>query len=207
MEDNTMNDKFNDDYSVDHCPQQNRQKLLRESSNYLNDSVMEDSRGTFGIMSLGKQEPVISDAQTLSLDDINTSLKVIGDLKEGSKLKIVNGKHLAEDNGYFNLVGRYNTGQGRERIIIFLENMFSEVTRNVYILLGEIRNKVNVDNNIYMLQGLIYKISVFLHNYEKMRVVYKADSHTYSQLGLTRDKFFMFLNTFFRDVTTYSINK
>ena len=143
----------------------------------------------------------------MSLDDINTSLKVIGDLKEGSKLKIVNGRHLAEDNSYINSISRYNASQGRERIISFLENMYSEVVRNVYILLGEIRSKVNVDNNIYMLQGLIYKISVFLHNYEKMRVVYKSDSHTYSQLGLTRDKFFMFLNTFFRDVTTYSANK
>jgi hypothetical protein len=155
-------------------------------------------------MSLQKSEPLQPDAQTLTLDDINTSLKVIGDLKEGSKLKIINGKHLAEDNSYMNSISRYQTSQKRDRIIAFLENMYSEVNRNIAILLEEIRGKINVDNNIYMLQGLIYKISVFLHNYEKMRVVYKSDSHTYSQLGLTRDKYFMFLNGFFRDIMTYT---
>jgi hypothetical protein len=182
-----------------------KHKDLNQSANYLNDSVIEKKPTSFSISTLlPKSEPQMPDVQTLTLDDINTSLKVIGDLKEGSKLKIVNGKHLAEDNSYANAFSRYKTEQGRDRIIIFLENMYSEVNRNIAILLAEIRNKVNIDNNIYMLQGLIYKISVFLHNYEKMRSVYKSDSHTYSQLGLTRDKYFMFLNGFFRDIMTYT---
>lgn len=143
------------------------------------------------------------DCQLLSIDDINISLKVVGDLKSGSKLKILNYKHLAEDNSYINSMTRYQTNQGRDRIIVFLENLFSEVTRNVYVILSEIRNKVNIDNNIHILQGLIYKVSVFLHNYETMRVVYKSDSGAYSRLGINRDKFFMFLNTLFRDLTTY----
>jgi hypothetical protein len=189
---------------------QYKKRALRRADNHLEESfddhTSSDKAPTIAtnILNMNKPEQLVPDVQTLTLDDINTSLKVIGDLKEGHKLIIVNGRHLAEDNSYFNAINRYNTSQGRKRIITFLENMYSEVVRNVYILLGEIRSKVNVDNNIYMLQGLIYKISVFLHNYEKMRVVYKSDSHTYSQLGLTRDKFFMFLNTFFRDVTTYS---
>jgi hypothetical protein len=185
----------------------NDQKDLNQSSIYLNDSLIsQPKQSSFNLisMSLQRTESSIPDAQTLSLDDINTSLKVIGDLKEGSKLKIVNGKHLAEDNSYINAVSRFKTEQNRDRIIAFLENMYSEVNRNIKILLAEIREKINVDNNIYMLQGLIYKISVFLHNYEKMRSVYKSDSHTYSQLGLTRDKYFMFLNGFFREIMTYT---
>lgn len=187
------------------------QKELSQSSVYLNDSLIsQPKQSSFNLISMSLQRtesklsPTIPDAQTLTLDDINTSLKVIGDLKEGSKLKIVNGRHLAEDNSYINAVSRFTTEQNRDRIIIFLENMYSEVNRNIKILLTEIREKINIDNNIYMLQGLIYKISVFLHNYEKMRSVYKSDSHTYSQLGLTRDKYFMFLNGFFRDIMTYT---
>lgn len=186
----------------------NDQKDLNQSSIYLNDSLIsQPKQSSFNLISMSLQRTEsnqIQDAQTLTLDDINTSLKVIGDLKEGSKLKIVNGRHLAEDNSYINAVTRFKTEQNRDRIITFLENMYSEVNRNIKILLSEIRDKINVDNNIYMLQGLIYKISVFLHNYEKMRSVYKSDSHTYSQLGLTRDKYFMFLNGFFRDIMTYT---
>ena len=137
---------------------------------------------------------------TLSIDDINTSLKVIGDLKPGIKLKIVDEKHLAEDNGTLNFITRYNSGQGRDQIIEFLENIYVEVTRHSSNILADIRSEINVDNNLSILQGLIYKISVFLHNYETMRVVYKHDSRAYSRLGLTRDKFFMFISTFFRDV-------
>jgi hypothetical protein len=193
---------------------QYKKRNIRRNETHLDESLNDEYTASLhssspgigsSILNMSKADQLVPDVQTLTLDDINTSLKVIGDLKEGNKLIIVNGRHLAEDNSYINALSRYNTSQGRKRIITFLENMYSEVIRNVYILLGEIRNKVNVDNNIYMLQGLIYKISVFLHNYEKMRVVYKSDSHTYSQLGLTRDKFFMFLNTFFRDVTTYSV--
>ena len=186
----------------------NDQNDLNQSSIYLNDSLIsQPKQSSFNLISMSLQITAsnqIQDAQTLTLDDINTSLKVIGDLKEGSKLKIVNGRHLAEDNSYINAVTRFKTEQNRDRIITFLENMYSEVNRNIKILLSEIRDKINVDNNIYMLQGLIYKISVFLHNYEKMRSVYKSDSHTYSQLGLTRDKYFMFLNGFFRDIMTYT---
>lgn len=186
----------------------NDQKDLNQSSIYLNDSLIsQPKQSSFNLISMSLQRTEsnqIQDAQTLTLDDINTSLKVIGDLKEGSKLKIVNGRHLAEDNSYINAVTRFKTEQNRDRIITFLENMYSEVNRNIKIILSEIRDKINVDNNIYMLQGLIYKISVFLHNYEKMRSVYKSDSHTYSQLGLTRDKYFMFLNGFFRDIMTYT---
>ena len=148
-----------------------------------------------------KQSVQPIDNITLTVDDINTSLKVVGDLKTGYKLKIVNDKYLAVDDSYMSSVMRYNAGQGRNKIIGFLDNIFSEVTRNVSVILSEIRSGVNVDNNICILQGLICKIAVFLHNYETMRSVYKQDSSAYAQLGLNRDKFFMFLNTFFRDVT------
>ncbi len=167
-----------------------------QSPNCLEETIEND------FITKASSKPSINDTQTLTIDDINISLKVVGDLKTGSKLKILNGTYLAEDNGVLNGWTRYNT-QCRDNIIIFLGILFSEVTRNVYILLDEIRNKINVDNNIHILQGLVYKVSVFLHNYETMRVVYKSDSGAYSKLGIIRDKFFMFLNTLFRDLTTY----
>ncbi len=183
---------------------------MEESNKYNEDASLSQSQSPNSLeevvendfITKTKSNPTINEVQTLTIDDINISLKVVGDLKTGSKLKILNGTYLAEDNSYINPITRYNT-QCRDKIIIFLGILFSEVTRNVYILLDEIRNKINVDNNIHILQGLVYKVSVFLHNYETMRIVYKSDSGAFSKLGIIRDKFFMFLNTLFRDLTTY----
>ena len=140
---------------------------------------------------------------TLSIDDINISLKVVGDLKEGYKLKIVNGKHLAVEDSRVSFITRYSAGQGRDKIIDFLENLLSELTRNVDLILSEIRNKVNVDNNICIIDGLIRNASVFMHNYERMRSVYQGDSSAYNRLGINKQKFYGFFSTFFRDVTTH----
>lgn len=146
-----------------------------------------------------------TDVNTLSVDQLLLTLRVIADLKPKTKLKIVNGTHLAEDGSYFNSFTRYNTEQCRDNIITFLEKMRDEVEKHAYIMLNDIRNKNDINNNIYALQNLIYKVSAFLHNYETMRSVYADDSDAYARLGTNRDKFFMFLNTFFRDMTTYNI--
>ena len=137
----------------------------------------------------------------LSIDDINTSLKVIGDIPEGSKLKIIDKKHLAKDDSYFVSIARYNEGQGRERIISFLEHLHSETKRNVDDILKDIRNGINIDNNVCVLRGIVCKLAVFLHKYESMRTVYKSDSSAYARLGNNRDKFYVFLDTLFRDMT------
>jgi len=136
----------------------------------------------------------------LSVDDINISLKVIGDLSPGCKLKIVNNTHLADDTSYVSSITRYSAGQGRDKIFGFLEHMHAELVRNVGILLGEIRSGVNIDNNVCVLKSVICKLAVFLHKYENMRSVYKTDSSMYARLGNNRDKFHVFLTNFFRDV-------
>jgi hypothetical protein len=147
---------------------------------------------------LKSQKEILS--KQLSIDDINTSLKVMGDLEKGKKLSIIDDRYVAEDSGLGMSITRYRGGQGRQRVIEFLDNMYVEVTRNSTEVLTDIRNGINIDNNLYILRGLIYNISIFLHNYDNMRHAYISDSSAYSQLSLTKDKFFMFLNTFFRDV-------
>lgn len=140
----------------------------------------------------------------LSLDDINTSLKVFGDLKNGYKLRVEN-KHLAEDNSYISSLSRYAYGHNRDQLIIYLENLLVEIELNVDIILAEIRNKVNVEKNVCKLDNLIRNLSVFLHNYENMRELYKSDSVAYSKFGNNKYNFDTFLHSFFKNITTYSI--
>lgn len=137
----------------------------------------------------------------LTVDEINTSLKVVGDLSPGSKLKIIDNRYLAEDNSYIQSIARYSSGQSRENLINFLNHLFSEIEKKVRTILFNIRNGIDVDNNISILQGIVGKIFVFLHKYENMRSVYKSDSSAFARLGIIRDKFFTFMNTLFREMT------
>jgi hypothetical protein len=139
----------------------------------------------------------------LSIDDINISLKVVGDMKSGCKLRIVGDKHLAEENSYLPSITRYRAEQGRDKIINFLQHFLDEINRNVSEILGDIRNGKNVDTNVSILDNLIRNISIFVHNYEKMRSAYQSDSIAFSKLGNIKTKFYTFSATFFRDVTTY----
>lgn len=138
---------------------------------------------------------------TLTIDDINTSFKVVADLQAGSKLKIINKKHLATDDSYALALTRYNTGQGREIIISFLEHMFKQTEQNVYDILTNIRLGVNIDNNVSILSNLIYKMATFLHRFDVMRSVYVKDSSTHARLGNIRDNFFTFHLNLFREMT------
>ncbi|ARF10289.1 hypothetical protein Hokovirus_1_168 [Hokovirus HKV1] len=136
----------------------------------------------------------------LNIDMISSTLKVIADLRVGYKLKIVENNRLAEDNSTSYKLFRYGDDKKRENIISFLDHLFCETERNIWNILSDIRQNVNVDTNVCILQGLIYKIHIFLHRYENMRITYKEDSDTFTRLGLIRDKFFNFLNALFRDM-------
>ena len=136
----------------------------------------------------------------LSIDLIGTSFKVIADLPLGAKLKIVNNTHLAEDDSYLCSLSRYSTGQGRDKIISFLDHLFSESERRIWTVLEYIRIGKDVDKNVSVMRGIIGKMFVFLHRYDEMRKTYKNDSSAYARLGIIRDKYFTFLDTYFRDM-------
>jgi len=136
----------------------------------------------------------------LTIDDINTSLGVVGDLISVKKLKIVNDKHLAVETSYIPTLTRLRNNQGRDRIISFLEHLFVEVKRNINIIIIEIKRGVNVNDNICTLGGIIRKISIFLHNYANMQNMYNNDSDVHNRFQNNRDKFSSFLDNLFRDI-------
>lgn len=139
----------------------------------------------------------------LNLDYINISFKVVGDLKEGSKLNIVDNLYLAEDNNnsFIRPITRYSSGQNRDKIMDFLDHLFLETKRNTEIVLSNIRNDIDVDNNVSVLENLVINMVIFLHRYDIMKNVYKEDSGTYSRLGIIRNKFYTFRHSLFRDIT------
>ena len=119
----------------------------------------------------------------LTIDMIGTSLKVVGDLPANAKLKIVNNSHFAEDNSIMGSISRYSRGQGRDKVISFMDHLFIETERNIWSILRNIREKSDVDTNVSVLQGTVAKLHIFLHRYENMRAVYKSDSSAFARLG------------------------
>uniref|UniRef100_A0A6G6ABQ1 Uncharacterized protein n=1 Tax=Borely moumouvirus TaxID=2712067 RepID=A0A6G6ABQ1_9VIRU len=139
----------------------------------------------------------------LSVSDVNVSLKVVGELKEGSKLKIVDNSYLAEDNdgnGYLGSFRRSMSGQSRDKIVVFLQHLFEETKRNHLQLLAEIREDKDTANKMPELRDLFGNMIIFLHKYEVMRNVYKTDSGTYAKLGEIRNNFFHFRESFFKEL-------
>jgi len=134
----------------------------------------------------------------LDIDHINISFKVVGDLKDGSKLKIVDDMYIAEDNSYLQSLSRQSAGQSRDKIMDFLDHLFSETKRNTEIILSYIKNNTDVDNNVSILENMITNMVIFLHKYDIMKSVYKYDSGTYARLGIIRNKFFTFRHSLFR---------
>ena len=136
--------------------------------------------------------------EKLNIDQIIVTFRVIGDLTEGTKLKLVSNTHLAEDSGYS--FSRTWTGQSRELVINFLEHLLVETRRNIAIILYNIRNDIEYDTNIDILEKAFEKMCVFLHKFDTMRNVYKKDTSSYARLGVIRDNFHTFKGTFFRDI-------
>jgi hypothetical protein len=152
---------------------------------------------------------------SLTIKDINTTFKVIGDLKDGSKVKIVDDKCLAVDDAYFASVSRYNSGQSRERTMSFLDHLLEESKKISYALLADIRNSYvnsngnnnDVNNKLSELRNMYRNLNVFLHKFDTMKSVYKSDTKSYAALSDIRNNFFIFEDSFYRELVLGSIRK
>jgi hypothetical protein len=138
----------------------------------------------------------------LSIDEIITSLKVVGNLNEPVKLKIIDDKYLAVDTSFSILkpISRYFYDQGREKLIHFLDHLLTETKEIVENIYQNVRQGEDLNNNIFQLQNILGKLFVFMHKYETMRKIYEDDSSTHARLGVIRDNYYRFLNDIFRKI-------
>lgn len=173
------------------------------------DNTMSQTPSTTSTASTPSVSPLNTEAEpaptkpewpALTIGNINTTFKVIGDLKEGSKVKIIDTRYLAEDNTYFCSFSRYKEGQGREQIMSFLDHLYHETKRNVKELIANIRNNIDVDDNVSELENTMSNMMIFLHRYDVMRAVYRDDTGTHARLGVIRNEFFKFRHSLFRDL-------
>ena len=175
-------------------------KYVIDSNGITGTSPLSSSPSSNNNNAPGLEAPVNYVWPRLTVDMIGISFKVIADLPIGAKLKIVDDTHFAEDNSFMIGFSRYSSGQNRAKIVSFLEHLYQETERNINDIVANIRTGTDKDTSSSVVRGLIYKTDVFLHRFENMRNVYKTDSSTFARLGIIRDKFYTFLEAFFRDM-------
>jgi hypothetical protein len=134
----------------------------------------------------------------LTLDDLNITFTVVGDLVPGNKLRIVDRKYFTADDSYLRSLTTGSIGQGRQAIISFLEHCHQEVNRNLNVTLALI--KTEPDIAIGKITNFVKNMSIFLHNYDNMRSVYKTDASSYSRLGNIKDNFEITYFNFFKKI-------
>lgn len=176
---------------------------LYQSSESTCNNIARKSRSMDSISQSDDSKGSIDEAKwpELTLDEVCISLKVIGDLTAGNKVKIINNKYLAEEpSTLITPWTRYMEGQNRERNVSFIEHLYNETISNVWKIYDLISEGIDVGFNISILYKTVAKINVFLHRYEVMRSTYAHDSSTFARLGVIRDKFYNFLDDFFRKI-------
>lgn len=145
-------------------------------------------------------ETTLPEWKQLTLDNINTSFKVVSDLLPKTKLRVIDSTHLAAEGSYISALSRYRSGQDREKIISFIDHICTETDRHINELLSQIKNNQAREVNINNLQQLMHNLSTFLHRYDNMRSVYQSDSSSYARLGNIRNRFFNIISTFYRTI-------
>lgn len=143
----------------------------------------------------------------LTIKNINTTFKVIGDLTAGSKVKVVDDRCLAVDDAYLPSISRIGLNN-RKRTMSYLEHLLLESKRIAYEMLTEIRhsyvlggvNNNTVNNKISELRNFHRNLNIFLHKFDTIKFVYKSDSEVYSALSDTYNNFCTFEDSFYRQL-------
>lgn len=143
-----------------------------------------------------KVETETNKLPALSIENIITTFKVVGGIKEGTKLRIKEDKYLTGETSYFPSFTR--EADYRHKIISFLRHLFSETERHTKLLMTAIKDGEDVDENISELEKLISNMMIFLHGFETMMGVYRSDESTFGTLGAIEEKFMTFRHSLFR---------
>lgn len=136
-----------------------------------------------------------NDWPELSIDNINTSFKIVFDLQPNYKMKIVDKSYLAPDTSYVYMLSRYWNGVDRNIIIDFLEHLVEQTTNQLNKLIADIKLRTTTNvisekyKNINILNDIMNNLSTFLHNYQKIKDVYKSDSSCCARFDNIYQKF------------------
>jgi hypothetical protein len=144
------------------------------------------------------------DWKDLTLDEIIISLEVVSGLKENTKLEVVDDKYLAanNNNGYM----RYRTNNSRYRTLSFSKHLLQEIKRQCYVLNDNIKEGIDIDENIFKFSKLITKIATFMEAFHYVYDIYKNDTLIFSSFETVRSNYLNHYELLLRNLMTKNCN-
>ncbi|MDR3598176.1 hypothetical protein, partial [Clostridium sp.] len=126
----------------------------------------------------------IKECNELSLNDINTSFRVVALMKKWDKL-LVKEKYLEIDR---NII-RWTEGVTRLDIINFLNHLLNESNRNIDNLLDNIKHNEDTNENIFTLETYVCNLIIFMDKFNIIEESYSIDSLTASKILTIKNGF------------------
>lgn len=158
----------------------------------MSDTQMKMTQTMQSLSEIIPKDPLLSNKKLtsifpdLNVDNINASLKVMGNLQKGFKLMLKdNDRCLGVDQSNY-LFSRKYKREDIELFLLHLENQISKVLNN---LLTDIQKGIDIDNNISSLGEMLHNLAVANHNYDSISSVYQTDTLAYSKFTTIKNKF------------------
>ena len=113
----------------------------------------------------------------LSYTDVQINLRLLGDLKEGEKVMIVDGKYMQVDQRYGQSLRRYWTDDSRNRTVYFIEHVIEAAKKYC----NEAVDKINMENdkqiNLEKLINIQSLLRSSLTGLSRISATYSNDKH------------------------------
>ncbi len=137
------------------------------------------------------------DYPELSLDDINTTFRVVTYMVPTDRLIVKDRQYLEIDRAYV----RWTNSETRHDIINFLVYLYHECIRNTDTLLYNISHGLNFDHDIYCLKTYCFNLITFMSKLEFLEGIYAVDSLTASKIETIMSNFEKHYDSIFQKLT------
>lgn len=122
--------------------------------------------------------------EDLSCQDVQINLRLLGDLKEGEKIMIVDGRYMQVDQRYAQCVRRYMTEDSRTTTIKFVDHIIKWATKYCTDAVNHINE--NRQANLKKLIEIQTLLRSSLTGLSRMAITYNDDKHNLATIETYR---------------------
>jgi hypothetical protein len=122
------------------------------------------------------------------LYNILLNLKVLGKIKTGNKLSIVDN-NISIDNTYIQSINRWYNNNSRNETVKFLENLDEKITKKIEELLEIDNSSLFLDTRETLLLDLNHHLKTSIDGLRNLISTYQADELIISNLELILNNF------------------
>jgi hypothetical protein len=126
--------------------------------------------------------------QILTETDVIVNLRFLGNISEGEKLMISDGKRLVVDQRYFQSFRRGWSGDSRQKVIEFIKYIKDCAKEICKMKLDKITSNIDKEINVKGLIGIQKLLSAACHGIDNLSMTYKDDKTNTAQISTIKDE-------------------